>query len=310
MPRVKKQELARPSRLKLLLRRQRRNLRFVVWGVSGFAAVMLAVVVAHSAQKGGRVARLQEQFGKAIDLRVKDIVIDGRANTPEPLLRAALGVSQGDPILGFSVDGARQRIETLSWVDHVAVERRLPDTIYVALTERRPFAIWQNQKKFQLIDRNGEVVANEDVAAFSDLPLVVGAGAPEHASALLDALTDAPDLRSRVAAAVRVGERRWNLHLHNGITVMLPEGHEQAAIARLTELQLKQSLLDRPLEFVDMRLPDRLAVRAKSPGADQIIPGPAAPGALTPGAASHAPEPHVPEPRAPGPQHDPNRRAT
>ena len=301
MPRVKKQELARPSRLKLLLRRQRRNLRFVVWGVSGFAAVMLAVVVAHSAQKGGRVAVLQEQFGKAIDLRVKDIVIDGRANTPEPLLRAALGVSKGDPILGFSVDGARQRIETLSWVEHVAVERRLPGTIYVALTERRPFAIWQNQKKFQLIDRNGEVVANEDVAAFSDLPLVVGAGAPEHASELLDALTDAPDLRSRVAAAVRVGERRWNLHLHNGITVMLPEGHEPAAIARLTDLQLKQSLLDRPLEFVDMRLPDRLAVRAKAPGPDQIIPTPATPG--TPPAAT------LPHPAEPA--HDnPNRRAT
>ena len=301
MPRVKKQELARPSRLKLLLRRQRRNLRFVVWGISGFAAVMLAVVVAHSAQKGGRVARLQEQFGKAIDLRVKDIVIDGRQNTPEPLLRAALGVSMGDPILGFSVDGARQRIETLSWVDHVAVERRLPGTIYVALTERRPFAIWQNQKKFQLIDRNGEVVANEDVAAFSELPLVVGAGAPEHAAELLDALTDAPDLRSRVAAAVRVGERRWNLHLRNGITVMLPEGHEQAAIARLTDLQLKQSLLDRPLEIVDMRLPDRLAVRAKTPGPDQIIQTPAAPG------AQPAPTP----PHAPETQHDnPNRRAT
>ena len=37
-------------------------------------------------------------------LRVTDVVIEGRANTPEPLLRAALGVSKGDPILGFSVE--------------------------------------------------------------------------------------------------------------------------------------------------------------------------------------------------------------
>ena len=49
-------------------------------------------------------------------MRVQDIVIEGRQKTPEPLLRAALGVSRGDPILGFSVAGARQRIETLTWV--------------------------------------------------------------------------------------------------------------------------------------------------------------------------------------------------
>jgi cell division protein FtsQ len=171
-------------------------------------------------------------------------------------------VSKGDPILGFSVEGARQRIETLSWVEHVAVERRLPGTIYVDITERRPYAIWQNQGKFQLIDRTGEVVTNEDVATFADLPLVVGIGAPAHAADMLTALAAVPDIKSRVAALVRVGGRRWNLQLKNNITVMLPEAHEAAALDRLRDLQNQQQLLDRPLVFVDMRLPDRLAVRA------------------------------------------------
>jgi cell division protein FtsQ len=75
-----------------------------------------------------------------------------------------------------------------------------------------------------------------------------------------------------VAAAVRVGERRWNLQLKNGITVMLPEGHEQVALKRLHDLQTSQTLLDRPLVFIDMRLPDRLAVRVK-PSAE-IVPEP------------------------------------
>jgi len=263
MPRMKR-EIARPSRIKLLMRRQRRNLRLGVWAISGFAVVLVGVSVAHSAQTGGTVADLQRRFGRAIDLRVKDIQIDGRSNTPEPLLRAALGVSVGDPILGFSVESARQRIEILSWVQHVAVERRLPGTIYVDLTERRPFAIWQYQGKFQLIDRGGEVVTNEDVAAFTELPLFVGAGAPAHAAEMLSALTDAPDVKSRVAAIVRVGERRWNLQLKNKVTVMLPEGHEPAALTRLASLQSTQQILDRPLVFIDMRLPDRLAVRART----------------------------------------------
>ena len=80
---------------------------------------------------------------------------------------------------------------------------------------------------------------------------------------MLDDLTAVPTIKSMVAAIVRVGERRWNLQLKNGITVMLPEGHEPVALTRLAELQSGQSLLDRPLISVDMRLPDRLAVRAK-----------------------------------------------
>jgi cell division protein FtsQ len=258
-----RRELVRPNRWKLLIRRQRRNLRFGLFALSGFVIVMIGVTVAHSAQTGGTVAILQQRFGRAIDLRVRTIQVDGRSNTPEPLLREALGVSTGDPILGFSVEGARARIENLSWVEHVAVERRLPDTIYVDLTERRPFAIWQYQGKFQLIDRSGEVVTNEDVAAFTELPLVVGLGAPKHAADMLAALAAVPDIRARVAAIVRVGERRWNLQLKNAMTVMLPEGHEPAALARLADMQAKQQLLDRPLIFVDMRLADRLALRAK-----------------------------------------------
>ncbi len=276
MPRMKnKHDIVRPSRLKLALRRQRRMLKPAILSAVGFAAALAALAVAHSAQSGGAVARMQKSFARSIDLRVQNIVIAGRANTPEPLLREALGVSKGDPILGFSVSDARDRIEGLSWVAHVAVERRLPGTIFVDVTERRPFAIWQNQGKFVLIDREGQVVTDEDMSSFGDLPLVVGQGAPTHAAELLDMLAARPDIRSHVAALVRIGQRRWDLQLKNNMRVMLPEGHEAAALQRLSELQASQSLLDRPLVFVDLRLADRLAIRAR-PSA-QVTPDVATP---------------------------------
>jgi cell division protein FtsQ len=256
----------RPGRLKLLLRRQKRLLRPAGWGVFAALVVLLGVIAIHSAAPGGTLATLRERLGGATafaGLRVTDVVIEGRANTPEPLLRAALGVSTGDPILGFSVEMARQRVETLSWVEHATVERRLPSTVVVFLQERRPFAIWQNQGKFALIDRNGQLVANQNVAEFRQLPLVVGPGAPAAAATLIDALSDRPDLQKRIIAAVRVGERRWNLHLNNGADVMLPEGHEIAALDRLMQLQQQHALLDRPLAAIDMRLGDRLVLRPR-----------------------------------------------
>jgi cell division protein FtsQ len=256
----------RPGRWKLLLRRQRKLLRPAGWIAFGLGVILLGVIAVHSAAPGGTLATLRERFGGATafaGLRITDVVIEGRANTPEPLLRAALGVSIGDPILGFSVEMARQRVKTLSWVEHATVERRLPGTVVVFLQERRPFAIWQNQAKFVLIDRSGQLVANQNVAEFRQLPLVVGPGAPAAAAMLIDALMDRPGLQKRVIAAVRVGERRWNLRLNNGADVMLPEGHEVEALDRLTQLQQDHALLDRPLAAIDMRLGDRLVLRPR-----------------------------------------------
>jgi cell division protein FtsQ len=90
---------------------------------------------------------------------------------------------------------------------------------------------------------------------------VVGLGAPQAAAPLIDALAAQPTLQGRVVAAVRVGERRWNLRMNNGMDVLLPEGAEAQALAKLVELQASHALLDRPLQALDLRLPDRLVVR-------------------------------------------------
>ena len=256
----------RPGRWKLWLRRQRRFFRPSGWMVFALFVIFVGLAVVRSTAPGGTVTTLRERLGGVTafaGLRVTDVVIQGRANTPEPLLRAAIGVNRGDPILGFSVELARQRIESLSWVEQATVERQLPGTVVVYLKERRPFAIWQNQGKFMLIDRNGQVVANQNVADFHQLPLVVGPGAPAAAATLVDALTDRPDLQQRIVAAVRVAERRWNLQMTNGTSVMLPEGHVVEAINRLMQLQQQHELLDRPLAAIDMRLGDRLVVRPR-----------------------------------------------
>jgi cell division protein FtsQ len=256
----------RPGRWKLLWRRKRKLLRPTIFAGALLAFGLAFVGVVHALGTG---PTFRERLGQAtahLGLRVREIVVEGRQKTPEPLLRAALGVRTGEPILAFSVSEARSRIETINWVQSATVERRLPCTIVVQLTERRPFAVWQNEGKFALIDRDGNVVTDSEVAAFAgQLPLVVGTGAPHAAAALLDALGTQPALQSRVTAAVRVGERRWNLRLNNGADVLLPEGAETQALAKLVELQNTHALLDRPLETVDMRLPDRLVLHPQPP---------------------------------------------
>ena len=260
---------ARPSRWLFLRRRIRRALWPLLVGGAALMLLVMSVSLLRGVQSGGAVAALRERLGRATNLTIAEIQFEGRSMTPEGQLRNALGVGVGDPLLGFSLEDARARIERLTWVQHATVERRLPGSVVVTLTERRPFAVWQSGGKFVLIDRAGQPVAEQDpvkdAAAFSLLPLVVGPGAPEAAAALLDQLASIPALKARVVAAVRVGERRWNLRLNSGCDVLLPEAQEMAAMARLMELQASQAVLDRPLQTLDLRAADRLVVRPGEP---------------------------------------------
>jgi len=212
----------------------------------------------------GQARRLLDQVamvGPDRSMTVQAVIVDGRQNTPIELIREALGVSRGDSMLGFSPDDARQRLEAIPWVARAHVERHLPGTIVLRLEERRPFAIWQNQGRFVIVDRDGKTVATDGLDQFGPLPLIVGPGADRAAATLYDLLAAEAAVAERVQAMVRIGERRWNLRLHSGTDVLLPEIAEAAAIKRLAELQQEAKLLDRPLAAIDLRLPDRLVVR-------------------------------------------------
>ena len=259
-----RKEPARPSRLRIWVRRRRGLARPALIGLAGLGAIGLVAVGLRALDPTARLRDAGSAFagiGEAVGLSVGMVILEGRENTPRDMIVAALGVSRGDPILDFSPEAARQRLETIAWVQRAHVERRLPSTILVRIEERRPFAIWQHNGRFVVIDAAGKVVATDRLDQFGNLPLLVGAGADTAGAALYEDIARHRDIRDRVQAMVRIQERRWNLRLHNGTDVLLPEGAERAALDRLAELQQEARLLDRPLAAIDMRLPDRLVLR-------------------------------------------------
>lgn len=196
-----------------------------------------------------------------LGLSVRDVFVEGRAETAPADILAAIGIRHGAPILAFDPRRAKSELEALAWIGRADVERRLPDTIYIRVVERAPLALWQNHGRMALIDREGVEIRGVDVRRFAHLPQVVGPDAPIHAAQLVALLETEPDIARRVTAAIRVGGRRWNLKLDNGIDVRLPEINAGAAWVRLAELVRKDGLLERDVTVVDLRLPDRLILR-------------------------------------------------
>jgi len=192
---------------------------------------------------------------------IQDVRVTGRAHTQKDELLQAVGVKRDDPIFGFDTETARQRIERLGWVETATVTRLLPDTIRIEITEREPFALWQRGGELSLIDASGRPITDDGVQDFAHLPFIVGFGAPRAAPELLKLMrAEQPQLLQRVRAFVRVGDRRWNLRLENGVDVKLPETGVSAALATLVAQDSKHRILSRDIVSVDLRLPDRVSV--------------------------------------------------
>jgi cell division protein FtsQ len=198
----------------------------------------------------------------SLGLVVTDIEVTGRQTTDASTIMEALGASRGTPILAVDPSRAKEQLQALPWVRSAAIERRLPGTLFVRLIERQPLAVWQHDGKLQLIGRDGDVIPVTDLGKFARLPTVVGDDAPKYARDFIDMLQTQPDLYARVTAAVRVGGRRWDVHVDHDIDVMLPEDHAAEAWSHLAELERGQALLNRDVQTVDMRLGDRLVIRA------------------------------------------------
>ncbi len=251
--------------------RSSRLRRRVLWGVG--SVVALALTVGFVLLDGVRhvneasllvVAQTSQLFG----LTVQEVHLSGRNKADQRLVIAALGARRDDPILTFDLAAARERLESVGWVRTANIARRLPSTIEVRLEEREPFALWQNKGELRLIDRDGIVITGQDLGRYARLPMVVGDDAAKHAAALLDLLNSQPTVQARVEAAVRVGGRRWNLRLHNGVDVLLPELEADQALQRLVLLDAEQKILERELLVIDLRVSDRLILRL-SP--DEVI---------------------------------------
>lgn len=203
-------------------------------------------------------------------LAVREVYVEGRMETARKDILKALAVTVGSPILAFDPDDARKRVEALGWVKTASVERKLPGVVHVRITERTAVAIWQREGRHVLIDADGVEIGEKDVGRHGHLKLVVGPDAPRHAMSLLKTLAAEIELSERVIAAVRVGERRWNLRLDSGIDIRLPEEDMVAAWRRLAGLERDHGILARAIHSIDLRQPDRLIVRMTEGGSAEI----------------------------------------
>jgi cell division protein FtsQ len=149
-------------------------------------------------------------------------------------------------------------------VETATVVRTFPNKLQITISEREPFVVWQHDGELQVVDQNGKPMSGIAVSSGNVLLHVVGAGANTEAANLVNQMEATPVLFQDVKAAVRVGDRRWDLFMNTGLIISLPETNVGAALKLAETAFLSSDVKSLPLSKLDYRIAGEVAFQAAS----------------------------------------------
>lgn len=196
-------------------------------------------------------------------LKLENVYIEGRYYTTPETITNSLNLELGTPIFSIDLNEVKTSLESIDWIKYAVVERILPNTINLKIVERTPIAFWQNNGKLFLLDDEGVLISENNLKQFKNLPIFVGDDAPLHGNMLIKIISEDKELYQHIVAAIRIGERRWNIRLDNGTEIKLPADNLQKAWEYVIKLFKNKKLLDINIKSIDLRIPDKIYIYPK-----------------------------------------------
>ncbi len=259
----KRQKAQRESRQSLGIRR----FFFITLTVGMFVAGLWGYF--HLSPFMTELSHSAEQALASLGFKLQDVVVQGRIRTNKSHILETLHLEQGKPLFSINLSESKQLLENISWVNAVSIERRLPDTLYIRISEKCPLAIWLNNSKTFLLDKDGSVIETNDTNKYKELIIVTGDEAPKHVGNLVAMLSKYPQIKSRATGAAYLRSNRWDIKLDGKIDLKLPEKDPEIALTYLLELETKHHLMEREIMTIDMRLPEQLILRLTPEAAEK-----------------------------------------
>ena len=185
---------------------------------------------------------------------LQNIYISGNNNLRREDILSIINDQEYKTIFDINLFKIRNNLLLNEWIETVKIERTLPSSIKIQIIEKKPVAIWQTKSGNKLITKDGSIISNANVTTFKNsLPIIIGKGANKDAFLILQILKKNPDLYNNVWSISYINKRRWNVHLNQGLIVLLPRVKIYDAWTKIGFLQRKYKILDIGLTEIDIR---------------------------------------------------------
>lgn len=235
----------------------------------GVPAFVLVAVGGVYLSDPGNIQRMQDgvsdmrrSIEERPEFRVNLMSIDGATPILAEEIRGTLGLDFPLSSFDLELDVLRLRIEEIRAVERAELRIRSGGELAVTITERRPALVWQAREGLWLVDASGARVAPLLARPnLSHLPQIAGDGAHDAAAEALALFEAARPLGDRLRGLVRMGERRWDVVLTDGIRILLPAENPVPVLDRVLAQHDAQEMLDRDILRVDLRDPTRTVLQ-------------------------------------------------
>lgn len=213
---------------------------------------------------------LQDMVARGFGFGVRHIVLSGHSELTQDEVISLSGLQAHQSLPFLDPKSLQSRLQSVPLIAEATVTKLYPDRLLIAIRERVPFAIWQHEGHVQVIAEDGTVIEELRDPRFLRLPHVVGPDANQRAREFVALLDHVPELRDQIRAGILVSKRRWTIKLQNGVDVLLPELEPEKALRTFAQMEKQHSLTKKAVLAIDLRLPDRIAMRLTEEAATQF----------------------------------------
>jgi cell division protein FtsQ len=208
---------------------------------------------------------------------VNSIEITGAVHTPREALEAQTRTYTGLNLFRIDIAKVQRDFESLPWIRRINIEKKLPDTLRIRITERVPVALLRDRDRFAYVDGEGVPFAFLSTAAGDDdLPLITNASGGEltRSIELLEKLRSKdPELYSRVAEIRPIAPRGFALFDRELQTFVYVNAEDVVGKWRdLYAVARSERLGAGSIEYADLRFADRLVLKPVHPMTVAVTP--------------------------------------
>lgn len=236
--------------------------------------ISLAIAIASIVFLAYHMAMSNDRFA------VKTIDVSGATHTSKEAMRRVTAAFAGVNLFKIDIAHVQAELRALPWVSHIEIEKKLPDTLRIRVTERTPWALVQTAGSIRYVDENGSAFAPLlPEVGDPDLPLII-ANDPRDIQRCVQLIRDLrrrdPLLYSRLSqirplapAAFAVFDRDLGTVIYADSESLFSKWRTLYAVASAEHFERGA------IQYADLRFADRLVLKPVHPitsSAASIVP--------------------------------------
>ena len=268
-----------PSRLaykinRLLYRFWFKSLLMIVFLAS--SALLAKKVLYKNIDLNAEIRALSEEssslYKGLTELSISKILVKGAR---EPLKKEIIILVQNAATKGFSAlkaQALREKIQDINKVEKAFVKLSTDGLVFVEVIQRKEAVVYFNNHLYEVLDSNGIILSiKQDYQGLSSFPLLVGKDGQKNINELLSLVNEIGSYQSEVLYYEWVGERRWDVHMKNGLVFKLPENNLSEGLVVMRMFLNETDKLLKPIVSVDLRNIDKPIIKfRKAPPEENI----------------------------------------